>query len=213
MSSFEFVQGGPPNPASSPTYGPSFWADTKNNALYFNASQGAAWQRIVPGLLSQSLIVGTPTATAVAVAPAIVMPAGLVNTKGKSWMVYGSGQYVIGGGGGTPTMSLALLMGAVTIGTLLSAATTQGATNNMNFQFVVTTQTTGTAGTDYVSGALDIVLGTTSTVVAATKYIISGVAASTAWDHTLASNVTLVPTFAGTGNTFQLTQAYLELLN
>lgn len=211
--SFEFVQGGPPNPASSSTAGPALWADTTNNALYFNSKQGGSWTRLTPELISSSLIIGTPTATAVAIAPAIVIPAGLFNAKGKTWQVYGSGQYVIGAGGGTPTMSIALLVGAVTIGTLVSAATTQGATNNLNFTFTVTTQTTGTAGTDYVSGDLSIVIGGTSTTAAATDYIISGVAASTAWDHTLAGNVTVVPTFAGTGNTFQATQLYVDVLN
>lgn len=209
---FEFSQGGPPT-AKSLTSGPSLWSDTTNNALYFNSKPGGPWIRVTPSTLSSSLIIGTPTATAVAVAPAIVMPAGLVNAVSKTWIVYGSGQYVIGGGGGTPTMSIALLMGAVTIGTLVSTATTQGATNNLNFEFRVTTQTTGTSGTDYVSGDLDIVLGATSTTVAASKFIISGVAASTAWDHTLVSNLTVVPTFAGTGNTFQATQLYVQFLN
>lgn len=211
MSQFELISGGPLTTQS--TYGPALGIDNKNNVLYFSPAQGGPWVRVAPAVVASALIIGTPTATAVAVAPAISLPAGSVNRQKSTWVVYGSGQYVIGGGGGTPTMSLALLVGAVTIGTVVSTATTQGATNNMNFRFVVTTQTIGASGTDFVSGELDIVLGVTSTTVAASKFIISGVAASTAWDHTAAGAVTLVPTFAGTGNTFQLTQAYLQIIN
>lgn len=210
--SFEFATGGPPT-ATSQTNGPALWADQTNNVLYFNAVNGGAWTRMGPSLLTSALIQSTPTATAVAIFPNIVMPAGLVNVKSKSWQVYFSGQYVIGAGGGTPTMSVALKMGAVTIATIVSTATTQGATNNLNCLFTVSTQTTGASGTDYVSGYMQIVLGGTSTTAAATPFIISGVAASTAWDHTAASNITIVPTFAGTGNTFQATQGYLQFLN
>jgi hypothetical protein len=210
--SFGTIKGFPLVPAGPNTgYGPQLGLDNTNSAVYLSAKPGAGWVRLGPSAFNTQLIASAATATGASMFTAFSMPAGMLNVVGKTWTIYGSGQYVIATS--TPTMSIALIMGSTTIGTLVSAATTNGATNNLNFSFTVTTQTAGTTGTDYVSGDLSIVLGATSTTAAATDYIISGVAASTGWDHTAAANVTVVPTFAGASNTFQLTQLYLAFLN
>ena len=166
---------------------------------------------IFPSLNAQTALTSFTTA---ATAGSFSLPAGLMNSVGKTFRVKGYGTYTTSGGQ-TPQITVSLLIGASTVASSESAATTASATTMpFSFEFTVTTATVGTTGTDEAHCTLTLTLGTTAAVAAAV-YPDTNTSAQPGggYDHTVANAVAIQ--FAATSTLASLTlrSATLEILN
>lgn len=128
-----------------------------------------------------------------------IFGAGALNVVGRTFMVSGWGVYS-SAGGSTPTISIALTLGGVTLCTITSSAINTAANTNLPFQFSfqVTVVSTGAAATLETHGLLTINLSANTPAAAVTAFADTNTAVSAAVNLTTAA--TLAATIAASGN-------------
>lgn len=224
-------------PAGSNAPGFSFGASTAANPSYLlpagtaptTPAAGAHWVdgQHVPSFAEVSgntirengalFILGAPgTSTVINTATAlngstVTLQAGLINIAGKTLEGEAYGTY--SNTTSTPTVAFAILIGATTEATCTSGAVNNGVTTfPFHLTFTIVVATNGATGTDEAHCALDIVLGA-SAAGAASKYLDNNTAASAAYDHTAAANLTITGLSAGSSNAALVRTLRLDIKN
>ena len=126
--------------------------------------------------------------------------AGFLNVVGKS--IEGEAWLTNINVTGTPTVAIAVKIGATTVATCTSQAITNAVTAPVHFTFTVKTAAIGASGTDEAHCAMDIPLAAAGNAVA--RVLDNNTAVSSTYDHTAANAIVLVGTSAGASNTLTL---------
>ena len=138
--------------------------------------------------------------------------AGSLNAVGAAFRLRAFGIYS-GDASNTPTLTITPLFGAVSLGTIVSAAITDSAANNpFEIELTGVVVTTGATGTMMVTGSFAPVLGGT-TVAGATKYLTQNTVATTSVVLTTATTISLSLTCNTNLASAQILSSVLEFLN
>lgn len=140
------------------------------------------------------------------------LPAGFLNTVGRSIEVKGSLIYSTTSTN-VATITIAIKLGAVTLCTITTAATNTAASSNLpiNFDFILTTVTTGTNGTINAHGSVTANIGTAAAPVTNT-YLDSNTGPSGAVDLTIAEPLTVTIAASAAVPSAQLLTASVNVL-
>lgn len=139
----------------------------------------------------------------------LALPAGALNKKNRALQIQGFILFTVSSG--TPTTTIAIKLGAVTLFTVTTAALAASTNGQLFFDILISVVSTGAAGTleahGQVTAQLSTALGT-----AVAQYQDQNVAVSSAVDLTSALN--LVASIAGSGAiaSAQLRQALVEVV-
>jgi hypothetical protein len=126
------------------------------------------------------------------------VPAGLFNKVGRTFRVTIVGIYT-SAGGSTPTITIALKLGSVTLCTITTSAIDTAANTNLQWRadFLCTVVTIGTGATIEAHGSISFNLSANTAGAALSTFGDQNVAPSSAVDLTIAEN--LVATIAASG--------------
>jgi hypothetical protein len=190
-----------------------FWNDVtqKNILTQLNGQAGSLVQAIN---VNNTPVTATNPSSA-ADLMTLALPAGYTSITGKTLYVWGSGSYTTAGGQ-TPTFTLVLKIGTLSLLTLVTAATTASVTKTWNIEGFITTVTAGAAGTYEAHGLLGIELGGGAAgSVAATGINDAIVAVSSTLDLTAAQTLKLTGLFSSSnaGNNIVQRQMVVQVLN
>lgn len=205
---------GPSGTSGGNMNSPGLSLDTQNNIL---ASVGdSRTEKIVQSMLAY--LTAQTALTTVTTAQNLInqtLNAGVLNRTGRTICITGFGIYTTPGTT-TPVFTIALLLGAVSLCSISSAALSSTASTNMPFQFsfTATVVSTGTGATLEVHGYLTINISANTPAAAAAAYCDTNTAVSSAVDLTGAGITALkVQVSANSAiSSIQLRQATIELL-
>jgi hypothetical protein len=140
--------------------------------------------------------------------------AGLLNKVGRTFLVTLYGTYNFAGGS-TPTITIALKLGSVTLATITTAAINTAASTNLQFQatFQCTVVSTGTGATLEVHGQLAINISANTPGAALAAYADQNTAVSSGVDLTISENLVATIASSGTLSGAQLRSATVELMS
>jgi parallel beta-helix repeat protein len=188
-----------------------------NNLVYGNKTNGYDF---VSGVTTNNTLV-TNTTQVTATNPSVAtdlmtisLPADTLNTTAKGIRIYAEGVYTTNAGQ-TPTFTISLKLGSVTLVPIASAATTASATNMpWSAEFYAVTVTTGASGTMEAHGKFTMTLGTTATAAAAV-YSDTNTAVSSAIDLTAANTLAVRCAFssADAGNSIKQRLMTIDTFN
>jgi len=179
-------------------------------------TRGAAFNQVTL-VQSALLALGVQTAlTNISTAQNLLsfsLPGGSLNKLGRTFQVNIWGIYSFAGGS-TPTISIALKIGSVTICTLTSTAINTAASTNLQFQasFQVTVSAIGATATVEAHGTLSINLSANTPGAAMSQFVDGNTAASSAIDLTTAQNLVATIASSGTLSGAQVRSATVELV-
>jgi hypothetical protein len=142
------------------------------------------------------------------------VPAGSMNKLLKSLRIFGRGLYTTAGAQ-TPTLTVAITIGGVSVLSFVSTATTASQTNlPWEFEAWITTSLVGSSGTVEAHGQMQIKLGSGASG-ASTDFLDTNTAASSAINLTNANTlqVTITSSTASASNSFTQRQMIAELMN
>lgn len=204
------VTQGPP-PASQVVGAQGLILDRVNNHLY------SFGQDAVAKLLAKTVaeLVPQTALTAITTAQAFITQkfnAGELNVVGRTLRIKGSFIYSTTVSN-VATISIAVVLGGVTLLTITTAATNTAASTNLPVQFeiILVVTATGASGTLFASGSVDADIGTAAAAAIA-RYLGTNTAVSSAVNLLVAD--TMTATIAGSAAipSAQLLQATIELL-
>jgi len=137
--------------------------------------------------------------------------AGVLNKLNRTIEIYGQ---IILTLTGTPTVTIAVTLGGVALVSITTAAFTTGGATNVpaNFVFVLTTASTGSAGTMEAHGAVNANVSSSTTGPTA-QYLDQVVAVSSAVNLTTALTLNVTIAASATVTSAQLRQFILEVVN
>ena len=139
-----------------------------------------------------------------------VVPAGSANTLGKVIDLFCTGFYTTASAQ-TPTITIAVKMGSVTIATWTTGATTASATNMpFNFDLSIITSAIGSSGTVIAHGVANVTLGA-SAGGAETSYNDTNSASSSAIDLTAAETIQVVVSMSSSNAGNSVTQDTMQV--
>lgn len=199
---------GPPAPGGTDTNKGALIADVQSGVVDMVDSSGN-----VHTLGSALSLLQAQTALVTIVAAqnlfSVALPAGALNKKNRALQIQGFVIFTVSAL--TPTTTIAIKLGAVTLLTITTAALAASTNGQIFFDFLVSVASTGAAGTLEAHGSVAAQLSTAlGTAVA--QYQDQNVAVSSAVD--LTSALTLVATIAAstTMASAQLRQALIEVV-
>lgn len=203
---FDQITSGPSGPTNGNNNSPGLTLDTTNNIV---ASVGTSHtESIFQATLA--LFQGLAALTTITAAQNLISKAlgsYLLNRAGrtirvKGWFIYTSP------GTTTPTITVALVLGATTLCTITTAALSSTASTNMpvQFEFVFSTVTTGATGTIEAHGSVSANISANTPAAATVQYSDTNTAVSSAVN--LQSALTLAVTLAASST---ITSAQLRL--
>lgn len=190
------------------------WNDAtqKNILTQINGQAGS----LVQGILVNNTPVTATNPSTAANLQSIALPAGYLNVAGKTLYIWASGAYTTAGGQ-TPTLNIAINIGALTnVLTWTSTATTAAVTKTWNFEAFISTVTAGTSGTFEAHGLLNVELGAGAAgSVAESSFNDAIVAVSGTLDLTAANTFQIQTTLStsNAGNNVVGRQAIIQVLN
>lgn len=182
------------------------------NTLNVTLNDGATKVGVVGGTIFS--LAGAQAATTVNTATTLTgssftIPAGAMNIAGKT--LEGEAWLTNINTTGTPTVAIAVKIGAITVATCTSQAITNAVTAPVHLTFTVKTAAVGASGTDEAHCALDIPLAAAGNAVA--RVLDANTAVSSTYDHSAANAIVLVGTSAGASNTLTLRDYRIDLKN
>lgn len=144
----------------------------------------------------------------------LAIGAGLLNKVGRTFLVTLFGTYNFAGGS-TPTITLALKLGSVTLATITTAAINTAASTALQFQatFQCTVVSTGTGATLEVHGSVSINISANTPGAALTTYGDQNTAVSSGVDLTISENLVATIASSGTLSSVTLRGATVELMS
>lgn len=177
---------------------------TKTNSLQLS-------QTALLALLSQTALTNISTAQNLF---SQSIPGGQFNKVGRTFLVSIFGIYSFAGGS-TPTITLALKLGSVTLFTITSSAINTAASTNLQFQLSVqcTVAAIGASATIESHGSLTINLSANTPGAALSAFADQNTAVSGAIDLTQAQNLVATIACSGTLSSAQLRSATVELVS
>jgi len=211
---FSKISKGPANAAGTSTSPQSLQMDRQNTIVEAVGDAGTA-----VALQSSFLIYGPQTAlTSITTAQNLFsqsLNAGVLNKLNRILQITGSLVYT-SPGTTTPTISIAVVLGSVTLCTITTAAISSTASTNLPIQFFFTLQvtTTGTSGALEVHGNVSANITANTPAAAVAAYLDTNTAASSTLDLTAAQTLKVTIASSGAGITgATLRQALVEVIN
>lgn len=207
-------------PPTAPVDGDD-WYDSSQNAEAFRQSTNTTVFRggAISGCINITPVTVNANSTAGQNLMSCTIPAGLLNTIGKTLKVWIAGFYTIpsGGTGGTMTMSVQIAGSDIckrTPGANYVAASTN---NPWEMSCYITTQTAGASGKFEAQGVYNILNNLTQTASAATYPVLNTSTVPTGTvDTTIAETLQVVVTFStnqSTANSATQRQLIVEVVN
>jgi hypothetical protein len=140
--------------------------------------------------------------------------AGELNVAGRTLQISGKGIYS-SAGGSTPTISIALTLGGVTLATLTSSAINTAANTNLqfNFTFNVSVVSVGTSGTLVTTGVLNINLSANTPGAALTQFADQNTGVSSAVNLTTAETLAVTIAASAAVASAQLQLGSVQILS
>jgi hypothetical protein len=209
--SFDLITTGPVSPTgAAPQAAPNgLILDQQNNVVSSvgKSGVGQALQNALTVLQAQTALA---TITTAQVLLTKALNAYFLNQAGRTLLVTGYGVFTTPAG--TPTMTFAITLGGVTLCSITTAATAGSGTNiPFQFQFTLSTATTGAAGTIESHGSLTV--GITAVAAAAmANYTDTNTAVSAAINLTTALSLALTIAGSTTITSAQLRLATIEVV-
>lgn len=139
----------------------------------------------------------------------VALPAGALNKKNRALQVQGFIIFTVSAG--TPTTTIAIKLGSVTLLTMTTAALAASTNGQIFFDFLISVVSTGTSGTLEAHGAVVAQLST-SLGTAVAQYQDQNVAVSSAVDLTTALSLVATIAASTTMASAQLRQALVEVV-
>ena len=212
---------GPPltgTTVSSDSNRPLLGIDTQTGILY-TAGAAGKWQNAGSGVLGTGggvQLAQTPlsTLTTAQTMFTVALPAGIMNSVGRTLRIWGAGVYT-SPGTTAPVFTVSAKIAAVTPVAITAAAVSTTASTNAPFEFLfnITTAATGTTGNDEAHGRFDLNIAAGAPAAAIATYLDTNTAVSSNYDHTAAN--TLLIQIAATLTITSVTprQLTVEVLN
>jgi hypothetical protein len=187
--------------------------DAQNNILETSGSS-----RALAAARSAQAVIGAQTALAtVTTAQNLIsrnLNAGVLNKLGRTFIIKGWLIYTTPGTT-TPTLTIALTLGGVTLISIVTAGLSATASTNMPtyFEFTFQTVSTGPTGTIEAHGQVNANISANTPAAALAQYVDNNIAVSSAVN--LNSALALAVTVAGSSaiTSIQLRQATIEVVN
>lgn len=202
---------GPPAPTTSDTDKGALIADVQNGVVEMVDNNGNTHGLETMFLLLQAQTAITAITTAQLLQNAqIALPAGALNKTNRA--VRFSGTVIFTVATGTPTCTIAIKLGSVTICTITTAALAASTNGQLTFDFTFSVATAGSSGTieahGQVCAQLNTVLGT-----AVAQYQDQNTAVSSTVNLTSALNLGVTMAGSGAIASAQLRQGMVEVIN
>lgn len=196
------------NPLDSPG---ALVADQQNGilAVTTNTKKLQACQVALTVLPAQTALVTVTTAQNLI---SLAIPAGALNVVGRTFEISGSIIYTTPGTT-TPTMTLALVLGGVTLCSITTAALSATASTNMpaQFYFIATVVSVGASATIESHGYISANISANTPAAAATQYLDTNTAVSSAVNLLNAANLQVQVSASSAISSIQLRQGILEI--
>lgn len=200
---------GPPAPGTTDTDKGALIADVQTPAVEMVDSQGNTHGMESTLLLLQAQT-GLTTITTAQTLFTLALLAGALNKTNRALRI--SGTIVFTVGTGTPTSTIVLKLGTVTLATITTAALQAVTNGQLTFEFLVSVATSGSSGTLEVHGSVKAQLGASGTPAIA-EYLDVNTAVSSAVNLTAALNLVATLAASTTMSGATLRQALVELVN
>ena len=200
---------GPPAPGTTDTDKGALIADVQTPAVEMVDSQGNTHGMESTLLLLQAQTALTTITTAQTLFT-LALLAGALNKTNRALRI--SGTIVFTVGTGTPTSTIVLKLGTVTLATITTAALQAVTNGQLTFEFLVSVATSGSSGTLEVHGSVKTQLGASGTPAIA-EYLDVNTAVSSAVNLTAALNLVATLAASTTMSGATLRQALVELVN
>lgn len=182
--SFDQITKGPSNTSGGNLNSPGLTLDSQNNlvAAVGDTRTERLFQAILAAITAQTALTNVTTAQNLINQ---TINKGLLNRAGRTVCITGFGIYT-SPGTTTPTITIALVLGAVTVCSITSAAISATASTNMPFQFLFefTVVSTGATATVEAHGYFTINISANTPAAAAADYCDTNAAVSSAIDLT-----------------------------
>jgi hypothetical protein len=214
LSKLRFDAIGAPTKSSTPEIlqEGDMWKDAKQQSFQYvvGGQQVGGIYQVSSNITPVTATNPNPTGNLMSVA----LPAGYLNAVGKTLYVWAAGLYTTAAAQ-TPTVTISVTIGGVTMISCVSQATTASQTNfPWNFEGFITMAAGGTTANAEAHGILDILLGGTSTAPVS-AYNDTSTAVSSNFDSTVAQTLQVVAAMSSSnaGNNVVQRQIQLAVLN
>jgi hypothetical protein len=137
-------------------------------------------------------------------------PAGALNKKNRTLFISGTVIFTVSAG--TPTATIAITLGGVTLCTITTAALAASTNGQIQFQFTLSVASTGASGTLEAHGAVSAQLSATLGT-AVPQYLDQNIAVSSAVNLTSALTLAVTIAASTTMASAQLRQGQVEVVN
>jgi hypothetical protein len=200
---------GPPAPGVTDTDKGALIADVQTPAVEMVDTQGNTH-----GMESTLLLLQAQTALATLTTAqnlfTLAFLAGALNKTNRTLRISGTGIFTTAG---TPTIAVAVKLGAVTLVTITTPAIANAQTNGQfSFEFIISVASSGSSGTLEAHGELSVEGGANLTTAVA-NYLDQNTAVSSAVNLTSALTLAVTLAASTTVSSAQLRQGLVEIIN
>jgi hypothetical protein len=211
---FAQISQGPLNPTGLNTNPQALILDRQNNIVSSVGDSGMeeALEKLLSVAIEKTALTTITTAQTLF---SKAMPANALNKKNRTLRVSGYLNYT-SPGTTTPTITIALVLGAVTLCSITTAAISATASTSMPiwFQFDISVSATGSSGTFEAHGQLTANISANTPAAGTANYLDTNTAASSAVDLTAAQTLKTTIASSGAGiSGAQLMLGEIELVN
>lgn len=210
---FAEITQGPATPTGKNTNKQALVFDRQNNVVESvgDAGQAAALQTALFIQTAQTALTAITTAQNLF---SSTLPANALNKQNRTVGIWGSLIYTTPGTT-TPTITIAVTLGGVTLCTITTAALSATASSNMpvQFWFYLTVATTGSSGTIEAHGQIDANISANTPAAAIASYNDTNTAVSSAVNLTAANALAITIAASSAVTSAQLRQLTIEMMN